>query len=193
MNDKKISQLPEDNNITGGENLVTEEQGGNFRVSLLAVKDWVLGFITTAFVIAKRPIKTINSQSLEGIGDIVISSGATSSDGVSNDSGVSGANVTEALETLQQEIPNPNNFVNKFTTDTQGVSGRLTVQTPLDTNTSDAASVGYVLGKTNHKVSSNTTGEPTGSDVVLNVVSLTQAEYDAGTPIATTFYLITDA
>ncbi len=42
-------------------------------------------------------------------------------------------------------------------------------------------------------VSSNTTGEPTGSDVVLNVVSLTQAEYDAGTPISTTFYLITDA
>ena len=121
------------------------------------------------------------------------SGGATSSDNVSNDSGVSGANVTEALETLQQEIPNPNNLVNQFTTDTQGVSGRFTVQTPLDTNTSDAASVGYVLGKTNNKVSSNTTGEPTGSDVVLNVVSLTQAEYDAGTPIATTFYLITDA
>ncbi len=104
------------------------------------------------------------------------------------------SNATQtALDDLQQEIPNPNNLVNQFTTDTQGVSGRFTVQTPLDTNTSDAASVGYVLGKTNDKVSSNTTGEPTGSDVVLNVVSLTQAEYDAGTPIATTFYLITDA
>ena len=33
-------------------------------------------------------------------------------------------------------------------------------------------------------------GEPTGSDIVVNVVSLTQAEYDAGTPIATTFYII---
>ncbi len=43
------------------------------------------------------------------------------------------------------------------------------------------------------KVNSVTTGEPTGSDVVLNVVSLTQAEYDAGTPIATTIYNITDA
>jgi len=73
--------------------------------------------------------------------------GATSSDDVSNDSGVSGANVTEALETLQQEIPNPNNLVNQFTTDTQGVSGRFTVQEPLDSNTSDAASVGYVLDK----------------------------------------------
>ena len=43
------------------------------------------------------------------------------------------------------------------------------------------------------KVNSVTTGEPTGSDIVGNIVSLTQAEYDAGTPIATTFYLITDA
>ena len=73
--------------------------------------------------------------------------GATSSDNVSNDSGVSGANVTEALDNLQQQIPNPNNLVNQFTTDTQGVSGRFTVQTPIDTNTSDAASVGYVLSK----------------------------------------------
>jgi hypothetical protein len=35
--------------------------------------------------------------------------------------------------------------------------------------------------------------EPTGSDQVLNIVSLTQAEYDAGTPNDTTFYIITDA
>ena len=41
------------------------------------------------------------------------------------------------------------------------------------------------------KLDSVTTGEPTGSDVVGNAVSLTQAEYDAGTPIATTFYIIT--
>ena len=52
-----------------------------------------------------------------------------------------------ALDDLQQEIPNPNNLVNQFTTNTQGVSGRFTVQEPLDTNTSDAASVGYVLDK----------------------------------------------
>ena len=42
-------------------------------------------------------------------------------------------------------------------------------------------------------VKSSTTGEPTGSDSVLNMVSLTQAEYDAGTPLATTLYVITDA
>jgi len=38
---------------------------------------------------------------------------------------------------------------------------------------------------------SKVTGEPTGSDQVLNVVSLTQAEYDAGTPVTGTFYIIT--
>ena len=42
-------------------------------------------------------------------------------------------------------------------------------------------------------VSTRLDNEPTGSDSVLNMVSLTQAEYDAGTPIATTLYLITDA
>ena len=40
-------------------------------------------------------------------------------------------------------------------------------------------------------VFSKTAAEPTGSDQVFNVVSLTQAEYDAGTPVATTFYIIT--
>jgi len=39
-------------------------------------------------------------------------------------------------------------------------------------------------------VFSKTAAEPTGSDQVFNVVSLTQAEYDAGTPVATTFYII---
>lgn len=39
-------------------------------------------------------------------------------------------------------------------------------------------------------IDSITAGEPTGSDQVLNVVSLTQAEYDAGTPNATTLYII---
>jgi hypothetical protein len=43
------------------------------------------------------------------------------------------------------------------------------------------------------KVSNTTVGEPTGSDSLINAVSLTQAEFDAGTPVATTLYLITDA
>ena len=40
-------------------------------------------------------------------------------------------------------------------------------------------------------ISSLTASEPTGSDQVINVVSLTLAEYNAGTPVATTLYIIT--
>jgi hypothetical protein len=42
------------------------------------------------------------------------------------------------------------------------------------------------------KIDSKTINEPSGSDVVANIVSLTQAEYDASTPTLTTFYIITD-
>jgi hypothetical protein len=49
---------------------------------------------------------------------------------------------------------------------------------------------GIAAGAEVNTIESDVTGEPTGSDQVLNVVSLTQAEYDAGTPIATTLYVI---
>jgi len=52
---------------------------------------------------------------------------------------------------------------------------------------------GIEAGAEVNTINSKTTGEPTGSDVVLNVVSLTQSEYDISTPVSTTFYLITDA
>ena len=42
-------------------------------------------------------------------------------------------------------------------------------------------------------VSSSTSGEPLGSDAIANIVSLTQAEYDAGPVSVTTLYIITDA
>lgn len=44
--------------------------------------------------------------------------------------------------------------------------------------------------KLDNAIESDLTGEPTGSDQILNVVSLTQAEYDAGTPVSTTLYII---
>jgi hypothetical protein len=40
-------------------------------------------------------------------------------------------------------------------------------------------------------IDSIVSGEPNGSDQVINVVSLSQTEYDNGTKIATTFYIIT--
>ena len=54
---------------------------------------------------------------------------------------------------------------------------------------------GIAAGAEVNTIESAVSGEPTGSDQVLNVVSLTQAEYDAaivaGTTVATTFYIIT--
>ena len=50
---------------------------------------------------------------------------------------------------------------------------------------------GIATGAEVNTINTALAGEPTGSDLVLNVVSLTQAEYDAGTPVATTFYIIT--
>jgi len=46
------------------------------------------------------------------------------------------------------------------------------------------------MGKYYHlKVSSDTSGV-TGADKIINMISLTQAEYDAITPDASTFYVI---
>ncbi len=57
-------------------------------------------------------------------------------------------------------------------------------------NTSSTKLGGIEANAEVNTINSTTTSEPTGSDLVYNVVSLTQAEYDAGTKVATTFYLI---
>jgi len=57
----------------------------------------------------------------------------------------------------------------------------------------DSASKNAIYDEMETRVDSDVTGV-TGADVVDNVISLTQAEYDAiGTPDADTFYIITDA
>tara|TARA_R110000772_G_scaffold181420_1_gene292726 strand:- start:43 stop:411 length:369 start_codon:yes stop_codon:yes gene_type:complete len=54
----------------------------------------------------------------------------------------------------------------------------------------DSSAAGLAAHISALSINSNTFGEPAGSDVVLNRVSLTQAEYDAGTPVSTTLYII---
>tara|TARA_R110002074_G_scaffold393955_1_gene580982 strand:+ start:220 stop:603 length:384 start_codon:yes stop_codon:yes gene_type:complete len=61
-------------------------------------------------------------------------------------------------------------------------------KTDLDANTTKLA--GVEAGAEVNTINTALAGEPTGSDLVLNAVSLTQAEYDAGAPVATTFYII---
>ena len=193
--DKKISELDVNPSITGTEEVPTERNSSNYKNTYTSLKTWILsglnigvetvngdgvnnadplnpvlsfpnadevddstttnkfatgtntGDETTATIQAKRPIKTINSKSLEGTGDQTL-------DGTEVflvDGGI--VSVTAAIGDLENSV------------------------TDLETN----------------KVNSVIVGEPTGSDVILNAISLTQAEYDAGTPIATTIYNITDA
>ena len=59
------------------------------------------------------------------------------------------------------------------------------------TDTEQTKLAGIAAGAEVNTINTALTGEPAGSDLVLNAVSLTQAEYDAGTPVATTFYIIT--
>jgi len=89
------------------------------------------------------------------------------------------------------------NVENGATADQTGAEIKTLYEAEADTNAfTDAEKTKLsgieALAEVN-TIDSVTTGEPTGSDAVLNVVSLTSAEFAAGTPVATTLYLITDA
>lgn len=96
------------------------------------------------------------------------------------------ANVTSAGALMDSEVTNLADVKAFDTTDyATEAQGTLAASASQATGVEDNAEV--------NTINSTITGEPSGSDVVLNVVSLTQAEYDAGTPESTTFYIITDA
>ena len=76
-----------------------------------------------------------------------------------------------------------NNFTNTPTT--------ITTQQSADITTNNAKT--GVTNEQQNTINSEVEAGMTGEDLVLNVLSLTQSEYDAGTPVATTFYIITDA
>ena len=81
-----------------------------------------------------------------------------------------------------------------YATAAQGATADSAQQPPVEGPFVDGDKTkldGIAAGAEVNTIDSAVSGEPTGSDQVLNVVSLTQAEYDAGTPVATTFYIIT--
>ena len=88
----------------------------------------------------------------------------------------------------------------RFDGDVQCAGGDLTVANSLKDVNNATGTSGQILSSEgagggvewiDAGVKSSTSGEPSGSDSVINIVSLTQAEYDAGTPVATTLYIIT--
>lgn len=180
MADKKISDLTNNPSINGTEEIAEERGGSNYKNNLADVKTYVKDGLNTSEVTestdkkyvtdaekvvigntsgtntgdetistiqTKRPLKTLNTKSLEGTGD-------------------------ETLDGTEIELVD---------------GGGVTVTAAIGDLDN---SVGLLE---DNKVNSVILGEPTGSDVILNTVSLTQTEYDAGTPIATTIYNITDA
>ena len=114
-----------------------------------------------------------------------------------NDSGyITGYTVTESDVTDHEDsISITTSQVTGFDTDVS-TNSAVALNTAKETNVQSdwnaTSGASEILNKPS-VVSNDTTGEPTGSDSVNKIVSLTQAEYDAGTPVADTFYLITDA
>jgi Cu/Ag efflux protein CusF len=75
----------------------------------------------------------------------------------------------------------------------QGYSAVLAATTASFTTADETKLDGIASGAEVNTIESVTSGEPSGSDAVLNVVSLTNAEYTAGSKTSTTLYIITDA
>lgn len=101
------------------------------------------------------------------------------------------------IKTTYEGQPNTNAFTDAEKTKLAGVPDTFDADTVglgnVD-NTSDADKPVSTAQQTalDLKVSSDITGI-TGAIQITNMVSLTQAEYDLITPLATTFYVITDA
>lgn len=74
----------------------------------------------------------------------------------------------------------------------QAHSTVLDATTASYTTTEESKLIGIEPGAQVNTIDSDPTGV-TGADQITNIISLTQAEYDAITPNASTFYVITDA
>jgi len=99
-----------------------------------------------------------------------------------NASGVDSVNGKTGVVTLNSgEIPENTNLY--YT------ESRVAANTAVALNTGKTG----VTNEEENTINTELEAGMTGEDLVLNVLSLTTAEYDAGTPVATTFYIITDA
>lgn len=133
----------------------------------------VLSFPNQLEVQAIRPIKTVNNESLEGVGNIVIQGGGGGGVQTVTGEGVGGTAANPVLS-----FPNPSDI------------GLGNVDNTSDANKPISNATQSAL---NDKVNSVTTGEPTGASVIGNIVEISQADYDtaqaAGNLNATTLYL----
>ena len=125
---------------------------------------------------------------------IAVAAGADELIGVLNNETVQESNVTQHEGALSIDASQISDFDIEVSNNTSVPANTAKVginTTQANAITANTAKVG-VTNEEENTINSTTVGEPTGSSLVLNVVSLTQAQYDAGTPVSTTFYIITD-
>ena len=216
MADQRISELTNNPNITGTEEKAVERGGANYKQTLNAEKAFILSDLngtdipllpgTTNPTVAESiadledDLDTkVQSITGDGVGGTVINPTISQTTSTVNNNDATLVNITGATQydlnraidfDLTQIEANKADQTDLDLTNGQVLNNTVSIGSKADQTDLDLTNA-QVLINTQDKVGSVTTGEPTGSDKVVNMVSLTQAEYDAGTPIATTFYLIT--
>jgi len=102
-----------------------------------------------------------------------------------------GTQTAATISDFDAEVSNNTTVASKADQATTYTKSEVDTNIAANFTTADRTKLdGIAAGAEVNTIDSAVSGEPTGSDQVLNVVSLTQAEYDAGTPVATTFYII---
>ena len=118
---------------------------------------------------------------------INIDSGNISHSDLALDDGTN-PHVTTKADVGLGDVPNTD-----FTSDVAANTAKVGITTQQATDiTTNNAKTG-VTDEEENTINTELEDGMTGEDLVLNVLSLTTAEYDAGTPISTTLYIITDA
>ena len=142
---------------------------------------------TTSTIESKRPVKSVNGTSVNGAGNI-ITPNTEYTDSEIKTKYEANSNTNAFTDSEKTNLGNQSN-TNTGDQDISGLQPILSEGAFVDGDKTKLD--GIATGAEVNTINSTTTGEPTGSDKVLNMVSLTQAEYDNGTPISTTFYIIT--
>ncbi len=142
-------------------------------------------------------IKTVNSQSLLGSGNIVISGGGAV-DSVNGEVGVvvidaddisDATTANKFVSASEKTIISNTSGTNTGDQDLSGLQATLVSGTNIKTINNSS-----ILGSGNIGVVQSNTSGVGGADPITNLMSLTQAEYNAiVTPNSSTFYVITDA
>lgn len=156
-----------------------------------------------ATLVSGTSLKTVNGNSLLGSGDITISGGGSASWGGITGTLSAQTDLQTALNARQPLATVLTNTTAAFTTAQEtklaGIASGATANATdaqlrdrsTHTGTQAISTVSGLQAALDGKVASNPTGI-TGADAITNIVSLTQAEYDAiGTKSPTTFYVVT--